>query len=245
MINGKVLQKSIAVIGPKQVGKTFVCEKLAKEKGMPEFVLSSDLLTNLIVFKMSGKWHEIVENTQLKEVGELYKKTFNFKELEPIVQSLANCQNVPYFSQKAKKMAMGYWKTRLLEDATDMLNIPYILDAGADVGAIYDLSSDDELFVSQAFYLPYDLIESRMSNFLKQFGGIVYLKPGKSYETLEGRAQDAENTLYLASGKSYSPYATYTIDCDDLYNSSKPKEETVQKAVSDIADKFIPQTFGE
>ena len=66
MVNEKVLNKSIAVVGPKQVGKTFVCENLAKEKGMPEFVLSSDLLTNLIVFNMAGKWHDLVETTDLK-----------------------------------------------------------------------------------------------------------------------------------------------------------------------------------
>ncbi|MBR7172667.1 MAG: hypothetical protein IKD36_02620 [Clostridia bacterium] len=245
MINEKILTKSIAVIGPKQVGKTFVCENLAQEKNMPNFVLSSDLLTNLIVFNMAGKWHDLVETTELKEVGELYKKTFNFKELEPIVQSLANCNNVAYLSPKAKKVAMSYWKARLLEDATDMLKEPYILDAGADIGAIYNLSSDDQLFVSQAFYLPYDLIESRLPRFLNQFGMITYLKPGKTYESLEGRAKDDENALYLESGKSYQPFASYTIDCDELYATEKPKEITVKKETQDIANKFNQQTFGE
>ena len=74
---------------------------------------------------------------------------------------------------------------------------------------------------------------------------ITYLKPGKTYETLDGRAKDFENSLYLESGKSYQPYATYTIDCDTLYATEKPKEITVKKATHDIANLFTAQTFGE
>ena len=245
MINEKILEKSIAVIGPKQVGKTFVCEHLTQEKGMPNFILSSDLLTNLIVFDIAGRWHDLVETTELKEVGELYKKTFNFRELAPIVQRLSNCNNVKSLTPKAKKVAMSYWKSRLLEDATEMLKTPFILDAGADVGAVYNLSSEEALNVSQELYLPYDLVETRLSKFLNKFGMVVYLKPGKTYASLDGRARDFENSLYLESGKSYEPFATYTIDCDTLYATDKPKEITVKKATKDIASTFIPQTFGE
>lgn len=245
MINEKILEKSIAVIGPKQVGKTFVCEHLAQEKGMPNFILSSDLLTNLIVFDIAGRWHDLVETTELKEVGELYKKTFNFRELAPIVQRLSNCNNVKSLTPKAKKVAMSYWKSRLLEDATEMLKTPFILDAGADVGAVYNLSSEEALNVSQELYLPYDLVETRLSKFLNKFGMIAYLKPGKTYASLDGRARDFENSLYLESGKSYEPFATYTIDCDTLYATDKPKEITLKKATKDIASTFIPQTFGE
>lgn len=245
MVNNKILQNSIAVIGPKQVGKTFLCEHLSNEKSMPEFVLSSDLLTNLIVYDLSGNWHDFVETTELKEIGNQYKKLFDFKRLAPIVQSMANCNTVSYLSPKAKKVAMSYWKARLLEDATGMLKEPYILDAGADVGAVYDLSADEKLSVSQNFYLPYDIVESRITNFLKQFGSIVYMKPGKTYESLDGRSKDAENAFYLESGKSYQDFATYTVDCDELYASSKPKEETVKTVVKNIASNFTPSSFGE
>ncbi len=245
MVNVKMLEKSIAIIGPKQVGKTFVCENLAKEKGMPNFVLSSDLLTNLIVFDMAGRWHDLVETTELKEVGELYKKTFDFKELAPIVQRISNCNYAKSLTPKAKKVAMSYWKSRLLEDAAEMLKSPFVLDAGADVCAVYDLTDEEALNVSQELYLPYDMVESRLSSFVKKFGMVVYLKPGKTYASLDGRARDFENSLYLESGKSYQPYATYTIDCDTLYATEKPKEITVKKATKDITSTFIPQTFGE
>ena len=245
MVNVKMLEKSIAVIGPKQVGKTFVCENLILEKNMPNFVLSSDLLTNLIVFDMAGRWHDLVETTELKEVGELYKKTFDFKELAPIVQRLSNCNNVKSLTPKAKKVAMSFWKARLLEDAGGMLKTPIILDAGADVGAVYNLSNEEALNVSQELYLPYDMVESRLSNFVKKFGMVVYLKPGKTYASLDGRARDFENSLYLESGKSYEPFASYIVDCDTIYATEKPKEITVKKATKDIASKFIPQTFGE
>ncbi len=235
------LNYSIAVIGPKQVGKTFFCENLQAERGTPEFILSSDLLVNLIVFDMAGRWHDVVETTELKEIGELYKKTFDFKELAPLVQKIANCNNVPTLTSKAKKVAMSYWKARLLEDATEMLKAPYILDAGADIGAVYDLSSAEQLSVAQALYLPYDLVEARLSKFLNNFKMRVYLKPGKTYETLDGRAKDAENALYLESGKSYQGFANYTVDCDTLYATEKPKEVTVKKATSEIEEKFLQQ----
>ena len=245
MVNEKLLEKSIAIIGPKQVGKTFVCENLANEKNIPDFVLSTDLLTNLIVFDMAGRWHDLVETTELKELGALYKKTFDFKELAPIVQKISNCNYAKSLTPKAKKVAMSFWKARLLEDATDMLKTPFILDAGADVGAVYNLSSEEALSVSQELYLPYDMVESRLSRYLSKFGMITYLKPGKTYEALDGRARDFENSLYLESGKSYQCFATYTVDCDELYASNKPKEITVKKATGDIASKFSAQTFGK
>lgn len=245
MVNEKILEQSIAVIGPKQVGKTFLCENLFKENAMPNFVLSTDLITNLIVFDMAGRWHDLVETTELKEIGELYKKTFNFRELAPLVQKLANCNTIQTLTPKSKKVAMSYWKARLLEDATEMLNEPFILDAGADIGAVYDISSDEKDNISKAIYLPYDLIESRLSNFLSRFRMTIYLKPGKTYELLDGRAKDIENSLYLESGKSYISQATHTIDCDEIYASNKPKEIAMKKVSNDIANKFETQTFAK
>ena len=245
MVNEKILEKSIAVIGPKQVGKTFFCENLAMEKNMPHFVLSSDLLTNLIVFDMAGRWHDLVETTELKDIGEFYKRTFDFKELSPIVQKISNCNYAKSLTPKAKKVAMSFWKARLLEDAAETLKTPFILDAGADVGAVYNLTGAEALSVSQELYLPYDMVESRLSNFINKFGMVVYLKPGKTYESLDGRARDFENSLYLESGKSYEPFASYIVDCDTIYATEKPKEITVKKATNDISNRFVCQTFGE
>jgi hypothetical protein len=245
MLNEKILEKSIAVIGPKQVGKTFLCQNLKNEKNVPDFILSSDLLTNLIIFDIAGRWHDLVETTNLKEIGELYKKTFNFKELAPLVQKMADCNNIQNLTPSAKKVAMSYWKARLLEDASDMINKPYILDAGADIGAVYNLSQQEKLALSKQFYLPFDIIESHLPDMLNKFGMIVYLKPEKSYVSIEGRAKDAENALYLQSGKSYQSHATYTINCDDLYAIGKPKEITIKKASNDIANKFTEQTFSK
>lgn len=240
-----LLNNSIALIGPKQVGKTFVAEKLAEEKNTPNFVLSSDLLTNLVVFDMAGKWHDLVETTELAEVGKLYKSTFNFHELRPIVETLAKCQQAKNLSQKAKKVAMSYWKARLLEDATDIMKTPYILDAGADIGAVIELSNYEENLLAEFFYMPYDFIETRMPSFLKKFGSRIYLEPGETYKSLDGRCNDIENKIFLESGKSYKPYATTIINCDTLYNTNKPKEETVKKFTSTFSANLTPSTFGE
>lgn len=239
------LKNSLAIIGPKQVGKTFVGENLAQEPNLPNFVLSSDLLTNLIVYDISGRWRDIVVGSEIEEIAEVYKSKFKFSELAPLVQNMAKCHQNPSFNDRNKKVAISYWKARLLEDATDMLNEPYILDAGADIGAILNLSSDEQLAVSQAFYMPYDFIEGRMPSFLKGFGTIVYLKPGQNYSSLEGRAQDAENKIYMESGKSYEPYATIVLDCDKLYNTDKPKEETIKKHANKINELLKPKSFGE
>lgn len=248
MVNSKrtkILENSIAVIGPKQVGKTFVCAELAKDKSTPDFVLSSDLLTSLLIYDINGMWNSVVIGSELEEVGTLYKKTFNFTELKPLVESIAKCYQNERFSPKEKRVAMSYWKARLLEDATEMLDKPFILDAGADVGAVFELSNNEELNVAQAFYMPYDFIEDRLSSYLKDFATVVYLKPGKTYAAIEGRAKDAENTLYLESGKSYEQFSTVAIDCDTLYTSSKPKEETVKTAIAQITANYHPSTFGE
>ena len=119
---------------------------------------------------------------------------------------------------------MSFWKARLLEDAAETLKTPFILDAGADVGAVYNLTGAEAINVSQELYLPYDMVESRLSNFINKFGMVVYLKPGKTYESLDGRSRDFENSLYLESGKSYEPFASYIVDCDTIYATEKPKE---------------------
>ncbi len=240
-----ILNESIAIIGPKQVGKTFVADFLAAEKNTPNFVLSSDLLTNLVVFDMAGKWHDLVETTELAEVGKLYKSTFKFRELYPLVESLAKCQQSKNLSPKAKQVAMGYWKARLLEDATDMMKTPYILDAGADIGAIINLSNIEENKIAEFFFMPFDFIENRMPSFLKKFGSRIYLEPGETYKTLDGRCNDIENKIFLENGKSYKPYATTIVNCDTLYNTNKPKKETVKNFTSTFSANLTPSTFGE
>lgn len=240
-----ILKNSIAIIGPKQVGKTFVAEELKKQENTPNFVLSSDLLTNLIVYELSGRWRDIVVGSEIEQIASVYKSKFKFSELSPLVENMAKCHQHPRLNEKSKKVAISYWKARLLEDATDMLKEPYILDAGADVGAVINLSSDEALEVSQCFYLPYDFIKDRMSSFLNSFGVVSYMKPGKEYHLLDGRAQDAENAIYLESGMSYTPYANHTIDCKKLYETQKPKEETIKPVLKEINSLFAPQTFGE
>lgn len=245
MNNESVFNNSIAVIGPKQVGKTFVCEQLANENDLPNFVLSSDLLTNLIVFDISGKWNEFVESTELREIGSAYKQMFNFEKLAPFVQSIASCSNLKDLSPKARKVAMSYWKARLLEEATNKIKSPFILDAGADIGAVYNLSDEEKNSFYKEFFMPYNIIESRLSNFLKQFNTVAYLKPGQTYKTLQGRCKDFENSLYLESGKSYQNYATLTFDCDKIYNSSKPREETIKQVINDISNALNSQELGK
>lgn len=245
MERSKILEKSIALIGPKQVGKSFFAENLIEDKNTPDFVLSSDLLTNLIIYDLSGHWHSVVEGSELAEIGKLYKSIFNFRELSPLVESLAKCQQSKNLTPKAKKVAMSYWKARLLEEATEALNRPYILDAGADIGAVIELSNDEELMVSQAFYMPFDFIEKRMASFLKDFGQRIYLKPEDNYKNLQGRAQDAENAIYLESGKSYKPFATITVNCEDIYRTEKPKEVAVKSVIANISASLSQGGMGE
>lgn len=240
-----ILKNSIAIIGPKQIGKTFVAEELKKQENTPNFVLSSDLLTNLIVYELSGRWRDIVVGSEIEQIASEYKSKFKFSELSPLVENMAKCHQHPNLNEKSKKVAISYWKARLLEDATDMLKEPYILDAGADVGAVINLSSDEALEVSQCFYLPYDFIKDRMSSFLTSFGVVSYMKPGEKYSLLEGRAQDAENAVYLESGISYSPYANHTIDCKKLYETKQPKEQAIKPILKDLNERLKPQTFGE
>lgn len=240
-----ILEKSIVLLGPKQVGKSFFSEHLIEEPNTPDFVFSSDLLTNLLIFDMSGHWHEVVETSELKEIGDYYKSVFKFNELKPIVESLAKCQQSTKLNDKSKKVAMSYWKARLLEDATRMIKKPYILDAGADIGAIIEISNEDKKAISNFFFMPYDVIESRMPDFLKQFGTAIYLRPEPSYKTLQGRARDDENAIYLASGKSYLPYATHIAECDEIYHTGKPKEVAVKEVIRSLNLGQTPSSLGE
>ncbi len=245
MMKNTNLENSIVLLGPKQVGKSFFAKHLIEESNTPNIVLSSDLLTNLLIFDISGNWYNLVETSELKEVGAQYKSMFNFKELEPIVESLAKCQQTDKLSNKAKKVAMSYWKSRLLEDATRMLKEPYILDAGADVGAVINLSDADKKAISDFFFMPYSVIEHRMPDFLKQFGSAIYLRPEPTYKNLQGRAQDDENAIYLESGKSYLPYATHIAECDQIYHTGKPKEVAVKEVIRSLKLGQTPSSLGE
>ena len=241
----KILQNSIALLGPKQVGKSFFSEHLIEEPNTPDFVFSSDLLTNLLIFDISGNWHDVVETSELKEIGDNYKSVFKFSELRPIVESLATCQQSTQLDNKSRKVAMGYWKARLLEDATQMINKPYILDAGADIGAIINLSDEQKKAVSNFLFMPFEFIEDRMPNFLKQFGSAIYLRPEPSYKTLQGRARDDENAIYLESGKSYLPYATHIAECNDIYHTGKPKEIAVKSVIKSLRLGQTQSSLGE
>ena len=245
MMKNNNLENSIVLLGPKQVGKSFFSRYLMEEPNTPNMVISSDLLTNLLVFNMSGNWSSLVESSELKELGKTYKTLFNFKELEPIIESLARCQQTDRLSDKARKVAMSYWKARLLEDATRMIKEPYILDAGADIGAVINLSDAEKKNLSNFFFMPYEVVEHRMSDFLKQFGAAIYMQPEQSYKTLQGRAQDDENAIYLESGKSYLPYATHIAECEKIYHTGKPKEVAVKEVIKSLNLGQTPSTFGE
>ena len=93
--------------------------------------------------------------------------------------------------------------------------------------------------------MPFFVIEDRMKSFLNQFGTRIYLKPEPSYKSLEGRAQDAENAIYLESGKSYEPYASHIVDCNNLYHTGKPKEKAVKSVIKSLNLSQIPPVFGE
>ncbi len=233
MDRSKILNNSIILLGPKQVGKTTLAEVLATNKNLPDLVISSDLLTSLIVFDISENWNTLVVGSEIEEIANQYKSLFKFKELAPLVEQIAKI-HTSNFSQKSKKVCISYWKARLLEDAIEQLQQPFILDAGADIGAVFNLSNSEENQIAQAFYIPFDFIKNRIKSLIREFKTRIYLKPGNNYSEVIGRAQDEENSLFMENQKSYTSFANHEISCDDLYNNGKDRSENFSKVSEEI-----------
>lgn len=204
-------QKSIVILGPKAVGKTLISTNLSKETGLP--VLSSDLLTNFIAAKLSGLPTEKIEFPLESKI--------NLKELQPLIYRMAKIKQDNSLSEKAQRVGLQYWKIRLLEEALSQIDFPVILDLGADIGVIYNLSQQEKKEIENEFFLSHEFISSRQEDFLKRFDFICFIKPGKDY--LSGRtdrAADRENELYRENKNSYSKFATHEISSENLLKTS-------------------------
>ena len=220
-MNKSNLKNTIVLIGPKAVGKTFISTKLSEQTGMS--VISSDLLTSLLVLDSSSLTASDFPN-ELKQDNERYRKIFNFKELSHFVIEIAKIYQNENLSEKAKKLTMQYWKTRLLEEAISQLDKPVILDLGADIGAVYDLNQQEKKDAEYQMFFSESVISSRQSNFLKQFENVFYLKPSKDYFLSKNeRILNEDNQTYLENPNSYSSFATQEISTDKLFSKEKYK----------------------
>lgn len=232
-------QNSIVLIGPKAVGKSLIASKLSS--GNIANVISSDLLTNLIAISLSGGY-ETTLSGPLKEEYEYYSKIFNFKELSPYVLNLAKLKQDESLSEKPKKLAMQYWKIRLLEEAITKLKGPVILDLGADVGAVYSLSEEEKKELEKNLFLYEDFISSRQLDFLKQFKNIYFIKPSKEYfSSTNDRITNSDNVIYLQNPKSYTSFASKEISTDGLFSKEKYRlpERDIERLTLDERKQMI------
>ena len=127
-------EKSIVLLGPKAVGKSFVADKLSEVTGLD--VISSDLITNSIALKLSS--------IPCDELPKTIQKLVDNKELYPYVLNMAKIKQDESLSPSTMRMGILFWKIRLLEEVTNIIDNPAIFDFGADIGAVYELSSKED-----------------------------------------------------------------------------------------------------
>ena len=243
----KNFNKSTILIGPKAVGKSKLTS-FVKESGNGEYVLSADLLINMVAHKLSGTLHLLENDKEFSEVVKLYKKNFNLNDLSPQVYEMAKIIQIPHISDASKQVILQFWKTRFVENALYGIKQPIFLDACADFGACFDLNDDEKAEVKSFLYMDSETILNRHKMFMKNFGTVVYLKPGPTYhENNEERSHDVANQLFISHPESYEKFANITLSAKDLFvplnGVMVPNQNKLQELSSQIKDFKNQQSF--
>ncbi len=213
-------KKSIILLGPKAVGKSSITEQI-KQKDKSRLIVSADLLINLIAHRLTGGITANVDKNYAQNL-QTYKKLFKFDDLESYVYDMAKIMQNPNLSPNAKYVGLQFWKSRMIESALYGINQPIFLDASADFGACFNLSDQDKTQIKSMFFMSSDIVLSRHSDFLKQFGTVAYLKPGPTYKnSTQERAHDESNQLYISNPESYEKFANLTCSAKDLFIKSE------------------------
>lgn len=134
------LDKSIILIGPKATGKSTITSKF--EEAHPDYLcFSSDLLINMMIFRIAGKEQDLVSDPGYAKNLEKYTSLFKFAELDDMLLELGKYANNENLNPKVRQALVQFWKVRLVEDAIYDLKVkqPIFVDASADIGAAFDL----------------------------------------------------------------------------------------------------------
>jgi len=225
----ELLNKSIILIGPKATGKSTVTSKF-EEQNDDYLSFSTDLLINMMIYRMAGREKDLVTDPDYAKNLEKYTSLFKFDELDDMLLELGKYANNPDLSPKAKQALVQFWKAGILELALYDLNTtkPIFVDASADFGAVFDLNADEQKEVSRALMMDSSFVLERAKRVLKKFGNIVYLEPGSTYhKNKQERASDAANEVFLSNPDSYKAYATTTLSAEDLFLKNGNSETAI------------------
>ena len=245
------LDKSIILIGPKATGKSTVTSKF--EEAHPDYLcFSTDLLINMMIFRIAKREHDLVSDPNYAKNLEKYTSLFKFAELDDMLLELGKYANDERLSPKVKQALVQFWKVRIIEDAIYDLKTkqPIFVDASADVGAVFDLNEAEEQELYKQISMPTSIVLGRTQKLLDQFGHIAYLEPGSTYHlNKQERASDKANTLFISNPESYKKYATTTLSADDLFlknghsETAILNEEKLAEILKDLSALTNQKTF--
>ena len=225
----ELLDKSIILIGPKAAGKSTVTSKF--EESHPDYLcFSTDLLINMMIFRIAGREKDLVTDQNYAKNLEKYTSLFKFAELDDMLLELGKHANNENLNPKVKQALVQFWKVRIIEDAIYNLKSkqPIFVDASADIGAVFDLSQAEEDELYKQISMPPSMVLGRKEKLLNQFGNIAYLEPGSTYHlNKQERASDSANTVFLSNPDSYKKYATTTLSAEDLFLKNGHSETAI------------------
>ena len=223
------LDKSIILIGPKATGKSTITSKF--EEAHPDYLcFSSDLLINMMIFRIAKKEQDLISDPAYAKNLEKYTSYFKFAELDDMLLELGKYANDEELSPKVRQALVQFWKVRIIEDAIYDLKAkqPIFVDASADVGAAFDLTEAEEKELYKQISMYPSMVLGRNQKLLDQFGHIVYLEPGSTYHlNKQERASDSANTLFVSNPESYKKYATTTLSAEDLFLKNGHSETAI------------------
>ena len=231
-------KNSTILIGPKAVGKSFLAS--AKEKNNEsEYVLSADLLINMVAHKLAGTFHILEADEKFAETVKKYKQDFELNNLAPQVYEMAKIVQMPNISETSRHAILQFWKARFIENALKNLHQPVFIDASADFGAVFSLNEREQSEVNSFLGMHQKTLADKHKEFLKRFGTVVYLKPGLTYsESTEKRSHDTANQIFISNPESYSTFATLTLSADDHFepsnNGTSPNEDKAKQLLAEI-----------
>ena len=246
-----LLNKSIILIGPKATGKSTVTSKF-EEQNDDYLCFSTDLLINMMIYRMAGREKDLVTDPDYAKNLEKYTSLFKFDELDDMLLELGKYANNETLSPKVKQALVQFWKAGILELALYRLEStkPIFVDASADFGAVFDLSpaEEDELYKQLSMYP--SMVLARNQRVLNQFGHIAYLEPGSTYHlNKQERASDPANTVFISNPESYKKYATTTLSAEGLFlknghsDTAILNEEKLAEIIKDLTSLKNTKSF--
>lgn len=193
-----------------------------------KFMLSREI--EQLKNECGGENSEDFNNLKLKLIADFenseeekfaLNETFKFVDFNDIVKNYEEFASIQSQTHMiCNDSFMTYDQTvflKVLERCLQKYKKPLIIDAGANIGPVYDMSGQDITYVQYRF--PDIDIKTYQDKIFDNIPYKVFIEPCEEYYTLPcDSIHNVANRMYLKNPDSYKKYANITVKPNKLYN---------------------------